>query len=72
MEWWRPKTYNFHFLNIVAHIPPGADVATLRKYTICYLLILIERYLFTDKSANLVSLRWLPLLANFDSCRWLS
>ncbi|KAL4277157.1 hypothetical protein AHAS_Ahas20G0279100 [Arachis hypogaea] len=36
------------------------------------LLILIKGYLFTDKSANLVSLRWLPLLEDFDSCRWLS
>ncbi|KAL4381487.1 hypothetical protein AHAS_Ahas04G0138400 [Arachis hypogaea] len=55
--------------NRVTHIPLWADVGTLRQYVRCYLLILIGEYLFTNKSASLVPLRWLQLLEDFDSCK---
>ncbi|RYR51902.1 hypothetical protein Ahy_A06g026854 [Arachis hypogaea] len=32
-------------------------------------MLLIEGYLMTDKSSNLVHLRWLPLLQDFTECR---
>ncbi|KAL4343343.1 hypothetical protein AHAS_Ahas11G0068900 [Arachis hypogaea] len=47
--------------NRVTHIPPGVDAATLGQYARCYLLMLIGGYLFTDKSANLVPVRWMSL-----------
>ncbi|RYQ99349.1 hypothetical protein Ahy_B07g087281 isoform C [Arachis hypogaea] len=47
----------------VSHISPGADLDTLRKYARCYLMMLIEGFLFTDKSTTLVPLKWLLLLA---------
>ncbi|RYQ95264.1 hypothetical protein Ahy_B08g090336 [Arachis hypogaea] len=48
------------------------DPKTLRQYARCYILLLIGGYLMTDKSNNLVHLRWLPLLADFVRCRELS
>ncbi|RYR44018.1 hypothetical protein Ahy_A08g040401 [Arachis hypogaea] len=48
------------------------DSKTLRQYARCYILLLIGGYLMTDKSNNLVHLRWLPLLADFVRCRELS
>ncbi|KAL4293545.1 hypothetical protein AHAS_Ahas18G0138800 [Arachis hypogaea] len=58
--------------NRVTHIPPGADADTLCQYARCYLLMLIGVFFFTDKSANLLPLRWLSLLEDFDACRRLS
>ncbi|RYR68579.1 hypothetical protein Ahy_A03g015064 [Arachis hypogaea] len=54
------------------HMPAGADPTTLRQYTRCYILQMIGGYLMTDKSNNLVHIRWLLLLTNFDRCRSLS
>ncbi|RYR43091.1 hypothetical protein Ahy_A08g039520 [Arachis hypogaea] len=45
------------------------DPETLRQYTRCYIMLLIGGYLMTDKSNNLVHLRWLPLLRDFTKCR---
>ncbi|RYR07675.1 hypothetical protein Ahy_B05g075082 [Arachis hypogaea] len=42
---------------------------TLWIYAQCYLLMLIGGYLFTNKSVNLVPLRWLLLFEDFDNCR---
>ncbi|RYR63749.1 hypothetical protein Ahy_A04g021510 [Arachis hypogaea] len=53
----------------VQNIPAGAGDDTLRQYARCYILMLIGGYLMTDKSNNLVHIRWLPLLADFDRCR---
>ncbi|RYR23571.1 hypothetical protein Ahy_B03g068774 [Arachis hypogaea] len=50
----------------VAHIPDGTALETLRQCARCYLMMLIGGFLFTDKSATLVSLRWLPLLEDFN------
>ncbi|XP_015972334.1 serine/threonine-protein phosphatase 7 long form homolog [Arachis duranensis] len=41
------------------------DPETLRQYARCYIMLLIGGYLMTDKSNNLVHLRWLPLLQDF-------
>ncbi|RYR78658.1 hypothetical protein Ahy_A01g003500 [Arachis hypogaea] len=52
--------------------PPDAqtdDPKTLRQYARCYIMLLIRRYLMTDKSNNLVHLCWLPLLQDFEECR---
>ncbi|QHO37009.1 uncharacterized protein DS421_4g107930 [Arachis hypogaea] len=56
----------------VQNIPAGAGDDTLRQYARCYILMLIGGYLMTDKSNNLVHIRWLPLLADFDRCRQMS
>ncbi|KAL4329691.1 hypothetical protein AHAS_Ahas13G0325400 [Arachis hypogaea] len=56
----------------MAHTPDGAAPETLRQYARCYLMMLIEGFSFTDKSATFVLLRWLPLLEDFDRCSWLS
>ena len=45
------------------------DPETLRQYARCYIMLLIGGYLMTDKSNNLVHLRWLPLLWDFAECR---
>ncbi|XP_025634914.1 protein MAIN-LIKE 2-like [Arachis hypogaea] len=50
----------------VAHISDGAASETLRQYIQCYLMMLIGGFLFTDKSATIVPLRWLSLLEDFD------
>ncbi|QHO49067.1 uncharacterized protein DS421_1g10740 [Arachis hypogaea] len=56
----------------VCHMPQTDDSETLRQYARCYILLLIRAYLMTDKSSNLVYLRWLPLLQDFERCRGLS
>ncbi|RYR17842.1 hypothetical protein Ahy_B03g062517 [Arachis hypogaea] len=56
----------------VAHTPDRTIPDTLCQYVRCYLMMLIGVFLFTDKSATLVPLRWLPLLEDFDRCSWLS
>ncbi|RYR45988.1 hypothetical protein Ahy_A07g031760 isoform A [Arachis hypogaea] len=48
------------------------DPKTLRQYARCYIMLLIGWYLLTDKSNNLVHIRWLPLLQDFAECRALS
>ncbi|RYR16538.1 hypothetical protein Ahy_B04g073583 [Arachis hypogaea] len=45
---------------------------TLQQYARCYIMLMIEGYLLTDKSNNTVHLRWLPLLDDFERCRSLS
>ncbi|QHO03209.1 uncharacterized protein DS421_13g430370 [Arachis hypogaea] len=50
-------------------MPPIDDPETLRQYARCYIMLLIGGYLMTDKSNNLVHLRWLPLLWDFEECR---
>ncbi|RYR12066.1 hypothetical protein Ahy_B04g069591 [Arachis hypogaea] len=47
----------------VRQMPPTDDLETLRQYARC---------LLTNKSNNLVHIRWLPLLQNFAECRALS
>ncbi|XP_016191699.1 serine/threonine-protein phosphatase 7 long form homolog [Arachis ipaensis] len=56
----------------VHQMPPTDDPETLRQYARCYIMLLIGRYLLTDKSNNLVHVRWLPLLRDFAECRALS
>ncbi|XLS46312.1 hypothetical protein HN51_003177 [Arachis hypogaea] len=63
MTWMRDK---------VAHVPAKADLDTLLQYVRCYLMMLIGGFLFTNKSAILVLLRWLPLLENFHRYSQLS
>ncbi|RYR57125.1 hypothetical protein Ahy_A05g022855 [Arachis hypogaea] len=53
-----------------ARLPPLPE--TLRQYVQCYIMLLIGGYLLTDKSNNLVHVRWLPLLRDFAECRALS
>ncbi|RYQ82711.1 hypothetical protein Ahy_B10g101280 [Arachis hypogaea] len=56
----------------VRQMPLTDDPETLRKYVRCYIMLLIRWYLITDKSNNLVHIRWLPLLRNFGECKALS
>ncbi|QHO28448.1 uncharacterized protein DS421_7g216770 [Arachis hypogaea] len=56
----------------VRQMPPTDDPETLRQYARCYIMLLIRGYLMTDKSNNLVHLRWLPLLEDFGQCHALS
>ncbi|MED6164174.1 hypothetical protein PIB30_087109, partial [Stylosanthes scabra] len=51
------------------HILVDADVDMLREYARCFLTMLIGGYLLSDKSNNLVHIRWLPLMEDFDRCR---
>ncbi|RYR40415.1 hypothetical protein Ahy_A09g046164 [Arachis hypogaea] len=53
----------------VCQMPLTDDPETLRQYARCYIMLLIEGYLMTDKFNNLVHLRWLPLLRDFEECR---
>ncbi|RYR19136.1 hypothetical protein Ahy_B03g063844 [Arachis hypogaea] len=53
----------------VRQMPQTDDPETFRQYAKCYIMLLIGRYLMTDKSNNLVHVRWLPLLRDFDECR---
>ncbi|RYR77758.1 hypothetical protein Ahy_A01g002361 [Arachis hypogaea] len=53
-------------------MPPTDDLEILRQYARCYIMLLIRGYLMTDKSNNLVHLRWLSLLGDFGQCRVLS
>ena len=46
--------------------PPDADELSLIRYTRAYLLQLMGGCLFADKSGNLVSLLFLPLLRDFQ------
>ncbi|RYR08017.1 hypothetical protein Ahy_B05g075549 [Arachis hypogaea] len=55
--------------NRVRQMPQTDDPETLRQYAKCYIMLLIEGYLMTDKSNNLVHLRWLPLLRDFAECK---
>ncbi|RYR03300.1 hypothetical protein Ahy_B06g082176 [Arachis hypogaea] len=45
------------------------DPDTLQQYARCYIMLLIGGYLMTDKSNTLVHHRWLPLLADFQTCQ---
>ncbi|RYQ86081.1 hypothetical protein Ahy_B10g105742 [Arachis hypogaea] len=56
----------------VCQMPPTDDPETLRQYARCYIMLLIGGNLLTDKSNNLVHVRWLPLLRDFAECRGLS
>ncbi|QHN76569.1 uncharacterized protein DS421_19g645030 [Arachis hypogaea] len=56
----------------VCQMPPTDDPETLRQYARCYIMLLIGGYLLTDKSNNLVHVRWLLLLRDFGECRTLS
>ncbi|RYR03891.1 hypothetical protein Ahy_B06g083294 [Arachis hypogaea] len=53
----------------VRQMPQIDDPETLRQYARCYIMLLIGGYLMTDKSNNMVHLRWLPLLRDFAECR---
>ncbi|QHO32682.1 uncharacterized protein DS421_8g251880 [Arachis hypogaea] len=48
-----------------AEMPPTDDLETLRQYARYYIMLLIGGYLLTDKSNNLVHVRWLLLLQDF-------
>ncbi|RYR43532.1 hypothetical protein Ahy_A08g039935 [Arachis hypogaea] len=56
-------------MNRVAHIPPGADKATLCQYARYYLFMLIGDFHLHTSHPTLCPLRWLPLLEVFNSCR---
>ncbi|RYR69571.1 hypothetical protein Ahy_A03g016121 [Arachis hypogaea] len=56
----------------VTSIPRMDNPETLRKYARCYIMLPIRGYLMTDKSNNLVHLRWFPLLEDFGRCLALS
>ncbi|RYR63149.1 hypothetical protein Ahy_A04g020943 [Arachis hypogaea] len=56
----------------VPQMPLTDDPETLRQYTRCHIMLLIEGYLLIDKSNNLVHVCWLPLLRDFAECRALS
>ncbi|RYR51326.1 hypothetical protein Ahy_A06g026345 [Arachis hypogaea] len=56
----------------VRQMPQADDPEILRQYARCFILLLIGRYLMTNKSNNLVHLRWLPLLQDFQRCLGLS
>ncbi|RYR33967.1 hypothetical protein Ahy_A10g048665 [Arachis hypogaea] len=56
----------------VRQIFPTDNPETLRQYARCYIMLLIRGYLLTDKSNNLVHLRWIPLLRDFEECRVIS
>ncbi|RYR07195.1 hypothetical protein Ahy_B05g074511 [Arachis hypogaea] len=56
----------------VRQMPPTDDPETFRQYARCYIMLLIGGYLLTDKSNNLVHVRWLLLLRDFEECRALS
>ncbi|RYR46329.1 hypothetical protein Ahy_A07g032073 [Arachis hypogaea] len=53
----------------VRQMPLTNDPKTLRQYAQWYIMLLIEGYLLTDKSNNLVHVRWLPLLWDFTECK---
>ncbi|RYR41620.1 hypothetical protein Ahy_A08g038027 [Arachis hypogaea] len=55
--------------NCVCQMPLTDDPETFRQYARYYIMLLIEGYLMTDKSNNLVHLCWLPLLREFEECR---
>ena len=46
--------------------PPGADEVALIRYTRAYIMQLMGGSIFADKSGNLVSLLFLPLLRDFQ------
>ncbi|RYR38815.1 hypothetical protein Ahy_A09g044036 [Arachis hypogaea] len=48
--------------------PSTDDLATLRQYKRCYILLMIGGYLMADKSNNEAYLRWLPLQEDFVRC----
>ncbi|MED6210319.1 hypothetical protein PIB30_063019 [Stylosanthes scabra] len=56
----------------VRHTPTDGPSDVLRQYARCYILLMIGCWLFSDKSDNMVSVRWVPLLENFESCKKLS
>ncbi|RYR00083.1 hypothetical protein Ahy_B07g088138 [Arachis hypogaea] len=56
----------------VRQMSPTDNSETLRQYARCYIMLLLGGYLLTDKSNNLVHVRWLPLLWDFAECRALS
>ncbi|MED6225472.1 hypothetical protein PIB30_094065 [Stylosanthes scabra] len=50
----------------------GAFPDVLRPYARCYIMMMIGGALFPDKTNNIVSLRCVPLLRDFDTCSKLS
>ncbi|MED6195665.1 hypothetical protein PIB30_040163 [Stylosanthes scabra] len=46
--------------------PQHAEQDVLRQYTLCYILIMTGGLLFPDKTNNIVSMRWVPLLEDFN------
>ncbi|MED6200267.1 hypothetical protein PIB30_083408 [Stylosanthes scabra] len=53
-------------------MPDDADELTLRQYARCYIMLFIGGYLLPDTSSNLVHIRWVLLLRDFDECAALS
>ncbi|RYR21883.1 hypothetical protein Ahy_B03g067184 isoform B [Arachis hypogaea] len=47
-------------------LPADASEETVRIYAHAYILMLLSSYLFADKNANRVHLRWLPYLASME------
>ena len=47
-------------------LPSDADVVSVQRYALAYIMQLIEDFLFADKSNNLVHCMLLLLLINFD------
>ncbi|RYR59781.1 hypothetical protein Ahy_A05g025755 [Arachis hypogaea] len=43
----------------------------LEQYAHCYILRLINRLLMTEKSIITVHVRWIPLIADFERCKFL-
>ncbi|MED6142902.1 hypothetical protein PIB30_001669 [Stylosanthes scabra] len=56
----------------VRRTPKQAEVSVLKQFARCYILLMIGCWLFLDKSDNMVSVRWVPLLEDLDACARLS
>ncbi|RYR08348.1 hypothetical protein Ahy_B05g075992 [Arachis hypogaea] len=68
----RNESFTLKFVWLRDHIrqmPLTDDLETLRQYARCYIILLVGGHLMTDKSNNLVHLRWLPLFQDFGRCR---
>ncbi|KAL9662168.1 hypothetical protein QQ045_026998 [Rhodiola kirilowii] len=57
------------FDDYLTHIPANADEETVKKYARAYILCLLGLTLMVDLSGDMVSLHFLPLLADLDNAR---
>ncbi|MED6118549.1 hypothetical protein PIB30_003765 [Stylosanthes scabra] len=54
------------------HTPAAGEPDVLKQFARCYIMLMIGCWLFPNKSVNMVSVRWLPLIEDFESCKKLS
>ncbi|MED6209073.1 hypothetical protein PIB30_051199 [Stylosanthes scabra] len=64
MSWLRER--------VLATLRHGTSPDVLRQYARCYIMKMIGVALFLDKTNDIVSLRWVPLLRDFETCSKLS